>query len=85
MSGGDGDEKTPEAEEPLRNMRCSGGGGFFRRPDVHFILFAEGAAFRGRSPAYHYRDFPAKGMNARKERTYEDRSAEKSEAVRRFA
>ena len=62
MSGGDSDEKTPEAEEPLRNRRCSGGGGFFRRADVHFVLLTEGTAFRRRDTAYHNRDFPAKGM-----------------------
>ena len=51
---------------------------------MHIVLFAEGAALRGRIPADSHRHFPAEVLILERS-TYEDRSTEKSEAVRRSA
>ena len=43
-------------------MRSAGNNGIFRRDNVHFVLFAEGASVRCRIPADRDRDFPAEIM-----------------------
>ena len=83
-SGGEAGEKTRETEAPLWDRRRAGSGGVFRGGDVHIVLFAQGAAVRGRVPADSHRHFPAEMLTLERS-TYEDSSAEKPEAVCRAA